>query len=199
MRISSTRIVQYIVGLFIKTFGLSLIIRSDLGTGAWEAFYIGLANKTDFSIGLWVFIIGFFLIWMNAFLWRRKPTYSSFFTITIVALFINWWMEMIQIHPSEIDLQMSLFWTGLIIASMGASIYLLSNFTPTPVDQFMFALSHRFRISIMYAKTIGEVFALLLAIYLHGSIGIGTIIFTFLFGPLIQFFMTRGQLIIGDK
>jgi uncharacterized membrane protein YczE len=84
---------------------------------------------------------------------------------------------------------MLIFWTGLLIASFGASIYLLSSFTPTPVDQLMFALTYRFDIPIMFTKTIGEVFALVFAFRMHGSIGIGTIIFTLLFGPLIQFFI----------
>jgi uncharacterized membrane protein YczE len=34
--------IQFIFGLLIKTLGLALIIRSHLGTGAWEALYIGV-------------------------------------------------------------------------------------------------------------------------------------------------------------
>ncbi|WP_037464837.1 YczE/YyaS/YitT family protein [Shimazuella kribbensis] len=191
MKDAPIRFIQYILGLLIKTFGLVLVIRSNLGTGSWEAFYIGLAKKSGLSMGMWVFIIGFILIWFNAFLWKRKPTYSSFLTIAMVGILINCWLFFITLHPIHIGLQMSLFWTGLIVASFGASIYLLSDFTPTPVDQLMFALSYRFQISIMFAKTVSELFALLLAIALHGSIGIGTIIFAFLFGPFIQFFIQK--------
>lgn len=185
--------VQFILGLLIKTFGLALIIRSHLGTGAWEAFYIGLSRNTGLSMGVWIVIIGFLLIWINAWLWKKKPTYSSFLTITIVGLFMDWWLGWLDINPSHLHSQMMIFWIGLFVAAIGASLYLQSNFTPTPIDQLMLALSCRFRISLMSAKTVGEIFALLLALTLHGSIGIGTIIFTMLFGPLIQFFITKWQ------
>jgi uncharacterized membrane protein YczE len=183
--------VQFILGLLIKTFGLALIIRSHLGTGAWEAFYIGLSKNMGLSIGVWIVIIGFFLIWLNAWLWKRRPTYSSFITITIVGLFIDWWLGWLDINPIHLGLQMTYFWIGMFIAAIGAALYLQSNFTPTPIDQLMLALSHRFSISLMSAKTIGEMGAFLLAMSLQGSIGIGTIIFTVLFGPLIQFFMGK--------
>lgn len=191
-------LVQFILGLLIKTFGLALIIRSHLGAGAWEAFYIGLSRNTGLSIGVWIVIIGFFLIWLNAWLWKRKPTYSSFLTITIVGLFIDWWLGWLDINPSHLSSQMTIFWVGLFVAAIGASLYLLSNFTPTPIDQLMLALSHRFRISLMSAKTLGEILALLLALTLHGSIGIGTIIFTILFGPLIQFFISKWKKVINS-
>jgi uncharacterized membrane protein YczE len=189
MKYAPTKYVQYILGLLIKTFGLVLIIRSNLGTGSWEAFYVGLARISGLSIGTWVFIIGFVLVWINSYLWKREPTYTSFLTITMVGIFINCWLYFITLYPIHIGLQMFLFWTGLIIASIGASIYLSSDFSPTPVDQLMFALAQRFQISIMLAKTVSELCALFLAIALHGSIGIGTIIFAFLFGPFIQLFI----------
>ncbi|MCH5585599.1 YitT family protein [Shimazuella sp. AN120528] len=192
-------LVQFIFGLLIKTFGLALIIRSHLGTGAWEAFYIGLSKNTGLSIGFWIIIIGFFLIWFNAWLWRRKPTYSSFVTIAIVGLFIDWWLGLLEITPYSLLSQMTMFWIGLFIAAMGASLYLLSNVSPTPIDQLMLALSHRFQVSLMSAKTIGELFALVFALALHGSIGFGTVIFTLLFGPLIQFFMTGWKKVSNNR
>jgi uncharacterized membrane protein YczE len=53
----------------------------------------------------------------------------------------------------------------------------------------MYALHQRFGLSLMVSKTIGEVIALAFAIVLEGPVGLGTVIFTFLCGPLIQFFI----------
>jgi uncharacterized membrane protein YczE len=66
-------------------------------------------------------------------------------------------------------------------------MYLQTKFPANPIDQLMISLHDRFRLNFMVAKTIGEVSALILAFALQGPIGIGTIIITFLIGPIIQY------------
>ncbi|UOK58492.1 hypothetical protein MGI18_04345 [Bacillus sp. OVS6] len=61
----------------------------------------------------------------------------------------------------------------------------------------MLTLHQKFGLSLMAAKTIGEVGALVLALLFAGPIGLGTIIITFGIGPLIQLCNPPVNAVIG--
>ncbi len=191
MNNNSTRLFAYETGLMIKSLGISLIIRSRLGTGPWDGFYVGMANRFGLTVGLWLIIFGIFLIFFSSYLLKCKPSFLPVITIFILGFCIDSWLYLIHFQPDEAESQVLMFWAGLFLFTLGISTYVQSQFALTPVDQLMYALSGRFGFSLMVSKTIGEFFALTFAFLLHGPIGLGTIIFTFLCGPLIQFFIPR--------
>jgi uncharacterized membrane protein YczE len=187
------RFLFYIVGLFFISFGVTLTIKADLGTGAWDALNVGLYKTIGFTVGTWVIIVGLVLIVINALLLKRFPEFLAIVTITITGFFIDFWLEFIFKHwsPSGLGLRFFLLLLGLMIISVGIAIYLQAKFPLIPIDQFMMALKEKLRITLMTAKTIGELLALILAFFFHGPIGIGTIVITILIGPFIQFFFPK--------
>lgn len=191
MNKNTARLFAYVTGLIIKSFGISLVIRSRLGTGPWDGFYVGMANQFGLTVGSWLIIFGIFLIFLNSYLIKKKPNFFPMITIFILGFCIDFWLYLINFQPDEVESQVLMFWVGLFFLVLGISTYVQGQFALTPVDQLMYALSERFGFSLMVSKTIGEFFALALAFLLHGPIGLGTIIFTFLCGPLIQFFIPR--------
>ena len=56
------RIIFFIFGLILLSFGISLIIKSEFGTGAWDAVSVGLFNKFNLSIGIWMNIVAVILV-----------------------------------------------------------------------------------------------------------------------------------------
>lgn len=194
MRIKWQPFTFYLIGLLILTLGITLTIKADIGVGSWDALHVGLYQLTDISVGKWVMITGAIISLINAFLMRQMPTIWPFFTIIIVGLFIDGWLWVTHMFIfEEMIWRISLFAIGLIIISLGLSIYLQSKWAPNPIDQLMFAISQRTGFNLTISKTIGEVTALFLALLVNGPIGWGTLIITFLIGPLIQFFYHRIQ------
>jgi len=187
------RLLFYILGLFILSFGVMLTIKADLGAGAWDALNVGLAETVGFTVGTWVIVVGIILIIINAFLSKQFPEFLAIVTISITGFFIDFWLEFIfkSWNPSGWTLKFLVFLLGLLTISLGISIYLQAKFALIPVDQFMMALRKRFGITLMTAKTIGELLALLLAFLFQGPVGLGTIIITLSIGPLVQFFFPK--------
>ncbi|MBH8607805.1 YitT family protein [Thermoactinomyces sp. CICC 10521] len=186
------RLIAYLSGLVIKSFGISLMIRSHLGTGSWDGFYVGMSNRFGLTVGSWLIVIGIFLILLNSFLTSSKPDFFSLITVFILGFCIDFWLGLLNhwgVNPDNPVQQVLVFWAGLLFTTFGMSTYVQARFALTPVDQFMYALHQRFGFSLMVSKTIGEVIALAFAIVLEGPVGLGTVIFTFLCGPLIQFFI----------
>jgi uncharacterized membrane protein YczE len=187
------RFLFYIVGLFIISFGVVLTIKADLGAGAWDALNVGLAETVGFTVGTWVMIVGAILIIINAILLRRFPEMLAVATIIIIGIFIDFWLKFVLANwePSGLLLRFLLLLLGLTIISIGISIYLQAKFPLIPIDQFMMVLKEKLKITLMTAKTIGEVLALILALVFNGPIGVGTIVITLLIGPFIQFFFPK--------
>ncbi len=189
MKLGSKKVIAYMIGLLILSAGISFIIKSNLGTGAWDALNVGLSKKIGLTVGTWLIIIGSILIIINAILLKTKPDIVSMLTNLIVGIFIDFWLYVIHWNPNALVWKLTLFVIGLVIASLGVSLYVQAEFAITPVDKLMYSISKVTGLNFMYSKTIGEVMALLLAYLVNGPIGLGTLLFTFLYGPCIQMFL----------
>jgi uncharacterized protein len=184
------RFLFFIFGIFIMTFGVCLTIKADLGAGAWDALNVALTDWIGLSIGKWVMIDGAILIIVNSLLLKRKPAILSLITIIVIGSMVDFWMLTIfeTWTVGQFWAKLGTLLLGIFIIGLGASIYLQAKFPISPIDGFMLALKERFRINLMMAKTLGEITALLPALFLKGPIGVGTIIITFAIGPAIQLF-----------
>lgn len=193
MRSVLIRALSYIGGLLIVSFGVTLTILAGLGAGAWDALNVGLAIHTRFSVGNWVIFVGIILIGVNALLTRTKPVVHSLLTILILGYFIDFWLIIVFNNTffSGFTLQFIILLLGIVVLAFGASIYMQAEFALIPIDGFMFAIRDVLGVKLMVAKTIVELTALVAAFIFGGPIGIGTILVTFLIGPLIQYFFPR--------
>lgn len=182
------RMLFYIIGLAVVSFGVSVTIKADLGAGAWDALNVGLSSTIGFTVGSWVIIVGVILIIINALLLKQRPDYLAVIPIFIMGPFIDFWLIIVfpTWQPEGFFFQLIILLIGLACLSLGISTYLQAKFPLIPIDNFMVALRLRLPINLGMAKTIGELTALVLALLFKGPIGLGTIIVTFLIGPLIQ-------------
>lgn len=184
------RFMFFLIGLMILTFGVCMTIVADFGAGAWDALNVGLSNKIGLSIGRWVMIVGAILIVVNAFLHQSKPELLAIGIIFATGTLIDMWMFLALggFEPAGLKDKVGMFLAGIVVIGIGAAIYLQAKFPLIPIDNLMMGIKKRLNVSIMTAKTIGEVIALVLALIFSGPIGIGTLIITFAIGPVIQIF-----------
>ncbi|MBM7552068.1 YczE/YyaS/YitT family protein [Thalassobacillus pellis] len=180
----------YVTGLIFLSFGISLMILADLGVGPWDAFFVGLKLNLGLTVGTWMFIGGFILILINAFLLDKKPDFSAIITIFMIGIFIDFWLLIVFADINELLLPMriSLLLGGIVIIASGISLYLQANYARNPIDNLMMAVQFRTGKSLSFSKTVIEVSIMIVAIIIGGPIGVGTVIVAFAIGPLIQMF-----------
>jgi uncharacterized protein len=185
------RLLFWLLGIVILSLGASLTIKANMGTGAWDALNVGLSRIFGLTIGSFVIIIGIILLFINALLLKRKPDYLALFTIFIIGSLIDFWMLIVlgTFEPTGFLYKLIVLVVGLLIIGLGVAIYLQPKFPLNPIDNFMMGVSQRLGVSIVVAKTIGELLALVLALIVKGPIGFGTIIVTVGIGPSIQLFV----------
>ncbi|MCM3585542.1 membrane protein [Mesobacillus maritimus] len=189
------RILFFLVGLFLLSTGISLSIISGLGSGAWDALNVGLSETIGLTTGTWLVIIGVLLIILNAFLLKNRPDIGAIVTLFITGVFVDFWLLQVfdGVVLTQFITQLTVFLSGLLVMSLGISMYIQAKLPLSPIDNLMMALHKRFGFSLMVAKTIGEITALTLAFFFNGPIGIGTVLVTFAVGPLIQVFSPHFQ------
>jgi uncharacterized membrane protein YczE len=75
---------------------------------------------------------------------------------------------------------------GVATIAIGSGLYLSTDLGPGPRDGIMTGIHHRFGWSIRRSRTLVELSVLVLGWLLGGTVGIGTIVFAFGIGPLVQ-------------
>ena len=75
---------------------------------------------------------------------------------------------------------------GRLVVAVGSGLYIGAELGSGPRDGLMLGLNKRFGISIRLARTTVETVVLVVGLILGGSIGLGTFVFAFGIGPLVQ-------------
>ncbi|WP_027963633.1 YczE/YyaS/YitT family protein [Halalkalibacillus halophilus] len=186
-------VVFYLLGMATLSFGISMLILSDLGVGAWDALFVGLFELLGLTVGSWIFIVGILLIILNSYLLREKFDFSAIITIFLIGIFIDFWVLIVfdGVILSDLVLRTALLTFGIMCMGAGIAMYLQFNYAKNPIDNLMMAVHYRTGKSLAFSKSSIEIVILIIAFIIGGPIGVGTFIIAFGIGPLVQFFYKR--------
>ncbi|MCL1949493.1 MAG: hypothetical protein FWF59_07155 [Turicibacter sp.] len=182
------RAVFYLLGLFVIALGSSGVILSDVGAGAWDAVFVGLAERFGFTTGTWMIITGFMVLVFCRMLTGKKINFFAFLTSFLLGLMVDFWLLFVfdAITLETIVQQWVFFALGFGIMCTGAGTYLQADFAPTPIDTLMMSVAKKTKLSIGNARLICEGFATLLGLLVGGPISVGTIIIAIFIGYGVQ-------------
>lgn len=182
--------IYYIVGMFIACIGVSLVLKSNIGAGPWDAFYMVASERIGLSIGVCVIIGQIAFLMTNSLLLKNRPAFESVITIVLWGFLLDMCLGILFKNVYLADLSLLSKWlfflTGVMLIGIGVGIYLISRFPTMPYDGTMMALVNRFGLKINVSRTILEGIGLLAAYLLGGPVGIGSIIFVLFLGSFIQ-------------
>jgi uncharacterized membrane protein YczE len=189
------RLARCIAGLAMFGLGISMFLTSELGVPAWDVFHQGVSRKTDIPIGLIIEISSVFvlLLWIPLRQRLGLGTLLNAIEIGLVVYLIDDHLP----HTELIVWRLAYIAGAMIAVAIGSGLYIGAGLGSGPRDGLMLGLAQR-GISIRVARTCIELTVLAAGLALGGSIGIGTVVFTFGIGPLVQIFIPRLRL-RGDK
>lgn len=181
------RILLFISGLFILSFGIVLMIQAQLGVNPWDVLHIGLSNQTGLSIGVWVQLVGVTIIVLTSLLAKQWSQIGMIINILCIGFFINILLQL-NIIPTvqHFLLQLIVLLIGIMCMGFGIGMYVASNLGPGPRDWLTLVLVKKTGWSIAKIRTMIEGTALILGWIAGGPIFIGTFLSVFLIGPFMQ-------------
>ncbi|MEH7378737.1 YczE/YyaS/YitT family protein [Neobacillus drentensis] len=191
--------VFYVLGILILTLGISFTIQSDLGTSPFDALLVGLSINVGLTVGSWEIILALLLIVCNSFLKRHRPEVLGLLTAFITGIGIDMWLFLLHhlITPELWYSKVVCFGIGLVVIGLGTATYLNTNFAPIPVDRLTLIIQELTRTNIFFSKTFIYLVFLIMAMFLNGPIGVGTLLTVCLGGLILNYFMTYTEKVLS--
>lgn len=182
-----TRVVVFILGIFILALGAATVITANLGVATWDVLHIGLSNLNGLSVGIWVQIVGVVMVLMTSFFEKTRPAIGSILNILLVGFFLNIVLDS-NLIPSFKGLtsQIILLIVGIVLMGIGSGMYVASKVGAGPRDGMTLFISKRFSISVRLSRTLLEITALTTGWLIGGPVSVGTFISVPLIGPIMQ-------------
>ena len=187
------RLVRCLFGLALFGLGISMIIDAELGAAPWDVFHTGVSEITGISVGNVVILTGLalLLLWIPL---REQPGLGTLLNATVIGTVVDITLPWIP-ESNLLVTRTLLMLGGVTVVAIGSGFYIGAGLGPGPRDGLMTGLAKRSivgrQISIRAARTAVELLVLCLGIALGGSVGIGTAVFVFTVGPLVQVFLPR--------
>lgn len=178
----SLRMLRLIPGLLLYGLADALMIKAAIGVDSWTVFTQGISVHTGFGIGILTNIIGLavLLIWIPL---RQKPGLGTVLNILLVGPGIELGLWLLP-TPETMWLRVAYFAAGLVLLAFASGIYISARLGPGPRDGLMTGFHLRFGTPIWVARTGIEVTVVTIGWLLGGNVGIGTLVFALLIGPL---------------
>ncbi|MFM8993387.1 MAG: YczE/YyaS/YitT family protein [Actinomycetota bacterium] len=177
-----------VLGLAFFGIGISLIIDARIGVPPWDVFHQGVAQRVDRSIGTVIIATGaaLMLLWIPL---RQKPGIGTILNAIEIGLVANVALALLP-QPESVFVQVPMMLGGVLVVAIGSGLYIGSGLGPGPRDGLMTGLAAR-GIPLRVARTGIEVTVLVVGWFLGGQVGVGTVAFAVLIGPLVQALLPR--------
>jgi len=178
------RVIQLFVGLFLYGAGCAMTIEAGLGVDPWTVLAEGLSIHTGIGIGWITNILGFIvlLLWIPL---RQKPGAGTIANILLVGTSMQ---LVLWVFPPVTGLvtQFAVLLGGIVVVAIASGLYIGAHFGPGPRDGLMTGMHSRLGWPIWACRAMVELSVLLIGWLLGGTVGIGTVLFAFLIGPLVH-------------
>jgi uncharacterized membrane protein YczE len=195
-KLYAEKLARCITGLAFFGFGITLFLRANLGLAPWDIFHKGLSEKFGISIGLVIQGVGLLLLvlWIPL---RQRPGVGTILNAVEIGLVVNLTKPLIG-EPDQLVIRALMVIAGVLVVGIGSALYIGAGLGSGPRDGLMLGLSKRSiagrQISIRVARTFVELTVMVAGLFLGGSIGVGTLIFMFGIGPLVQLILPRFEM-----
>ncbi|XMB85969.1 hypothetical protein RJG79_11285 [Mycoplasmatota bacterium WC44] len=187
------QISKFTIGTLIITLGVTLLLLSNFGSGAIDAFNNNTSILVGITVGTCIIITNAIMFVMNMILDTKKSHFISLLLALLLGIFIDFWFTVIPVYESFM-MATIYFIIGLMLLPLGLALTIRSNCPINPYDTLVLILVRKTNLSVSVIKTITEITFTILAIisgYLagigFGSISFGTILIAFYIGPALQF------------
>jgi uncharacterized membrane protein YczE len=188
------RLLQLFIGLTLFGAGIGLMLRSGLGLAPWDVLHQGLALRTGLTVGTWSILVSVAVLtlWLPL---RERFGLGTLLNAAIVGVMIDVTAALV---PEAGGLAPATGMTvgGVLLTGIGSGLYIGANLGPGPRDGLMTGITRRGP-SLRITRTVLEASVLSAGWLLGGTVGVGTLAFAVLIGPLVQVFLPRWTIETG--
>jgi uncharacterized membrane protein YczE len=181
------RLLKLFLGLIAYGVSMVMMLQSDLGLMPWDVLHQGLSLQGGWPMGRVAIAVSFsvLLMWIPL---RQKPGFGTVCNAVVIGLvfdLVNGWIGD-RLLDAPLAPRAALLVGGIVLNGAATAAYLGARFGPGPRDGLMTGLVRRTGWSVRLVRTVIEGSVLVSGFLLGGTLGVGTVAYMLLIGPLIQ-------------
>ena len=178
------RLPQLVLGLVLYGVSMVLLIRGALGVMPWDVLHQGVTEHLPWTFGQVVIGVSVLvlLLWIPI---RQQPGLGTLLNAILIGLVVDpvlGWIDEPQGWAARIGLMVA----GLLLNGLATAMYIGAQLGPGPRDGLMTGLARTTGRSIRLVRTLIEVAVVAVGFALGGVLGIGTLLYALLIGPITQ-------------
>ena len=181
------RLLKLSLGLIAYGVSMVMMLQSGLGLMPWDVLHQGLALQGGWPMGRVTVAVSFvvLLLWIPI---RQKPGFGTVCNAIVIGLVFDAVNGAIDHRLEDIALapRAALLLGGIVLNAVATAAYLGARLGPGPRDGLMTGLVRRTGRSVRLVRTLIEGSVVLAGFLLGGTLGVGTVAYLLLIGPLIQ-------------
>lgn len=187
MRDAAARGAALLLGLTGYGFSMAMMVRAELGLDPWDVFHQGLAHRTGMTIGIASAAVGVavLLAWIPL---RNRPGIGTVSNVIVIAITVDASLALLP-TPASLPVRVAMMVSAVVLNAVSTVLYIGAGLGPGPRDGLMTGLVIRTGVSVRLIRTSIEATVLAAGWLLGGTVGVGTILYAFGIGPLVQFFV----------
>jgi uncharacterized membrane protein YczE len=183
-QVAPVRLAVLFVGLAGYGFSMALMVRAGLGLDPWDVFHQGLARHTGMTIGVASAVTGVavLLAWIPM---RNRPGVGTIANVVVIAVTVDAALAVLPAFESLPARTVAML-GAVALNAISTVLYIGAGLGPGPRDGLMTGLVARTGLSVRLVRTTIEATVLTVGWLLGGTVGIGTVVYAFGIGPLVQ-------------
>ena len=162
--------------------GIGMQKRGNLGLPPWDVFHDGLSGIIGWPFGRTIILTSAFvmLLWIPL---RQAPGFATLLNAVQIGVVADIFLSMLT-TATWMPARVALMLGGIVVTGIGSGFYIGAGLGPGPRDGLMTGLAKR-GMNLAVARTSVEVTIMITGVILGGSIGVGTLAFALLIGPIV--------------
>lgn len=178
------RLIALYTGLWLYGTSMAVMIRAGLGLDPWDVFHQGVAAHVPLSFGAVTAVTGVvvLLAWIPL---RQMPGLGTVSNVIVIGVSVDAGLWLIP-EADALWTRVAAMVLAVIVNAAATVLYIGAGMGPGPRDGLMTGLVARTGWPVWSVRTGIEATVLTTGWLLGGSVGIGTLVYAFGIGPLIQ-------------
>lgn len=181
------RVPQLLVGLVLYGVSMAMLVRATLGVMPWDVLHQGVARNVPLSFGQVVILVSLvvLLLWIPL---RQPPGLGTICNAVVVGLVVDPALALLT-TPDGWGGRIVLMSGGLLLNGLATALYIGAQLGPGARDGLMTGLAARTGLSLRLVRTLLEIAVVVVGWLLGGVLGVATVLYALLIGPLTQAFL----------
>lgn len=181
------RLPQLLLGLVLYGVSMALLVRGAFGVMPWDVLHQGLAGHVPLTFGQIVIVtsVAVLLLWIPL---RQPPGLGTILNAVVIGLVVDPVLTWLS-EPAGTLPRLALMAAGLVLNALATAMYIGAQLGPGPRDGLMTGLARRSGRSLRLVRTAIEVVVVAAGWLLGGVLGVATLAYAVLIGPLTQLFL----------